>query len=309
MNNIECAINTHWRGKPSSGDDGLYYNGKKVNLGYGWLNVSDTYENIFRMIAIEGYAICPVLKGENGHRSESEFDYSWLALVDIDGGMTLDDLYEDKLYLEYGSGFYTTPSHTEANPKFRIIFQLEDPIESVGEMRSLYNALIRWYGGDGACKDAARLFFGSFNAVEFKCEKGVMPIRFAKKLIVEQDYFEQSQRPVLNNAIQFQAPSDKEKSTVLRLLSLCNIQDYHKWRNIGWAMKANGYGYDDFLWLSQTISRNVRKPFSKRLVDMIWNDGDAYALSYGHLINVIKADLGEEVVKKIPRSDILRGIS
>jgi hypothetical protein len=83
-------------------------------------------------------------------------------MVDIDTGMKLEDLLEHWFYQLYGAGFYTTASHTEANPRFRIIYVLDEPITDKQRMRQLYEGLLSIHGAaDTSCKDICRLFYGA----------------------------------------------------------------------------------------------------------------------------------------------------
>jgi hypothetical protein len=155
-------------GKPERriGADGkphLWMGDQQVNLGYGWRTVKLPYNELFMMLSEGGYALAPALKTD--HRDKGNFVSHALALVDIDDGMRVSDLPNNSFYQKYGSGYYTTPSHTQAQHKFRIIYRLEQPITDAEEMRALYEGLLALHGAaDISCKDPARLFFGTVKA-------------------------------------------------------------------------------------------------------------------------------------------------
>ncbi|MHA6847039.1 plasmid replication protein, CyRepA1 family [Ralstonia syzygii] len=107
----------------------------------------------------EGYPFCAQHNG--GRRKEPNFVRSGYLAVDIDGGMTLSEALDTPYVQQYASFLYTTPSHTPEKHRFRIGFQLEQAITDVQKMRAAYQGAIRRFGGDGSCKDACRLFFGS----------------------------------------------------------------------------------------------------------------------------------------------------
>lgn len=141
----------------------LWCGNKKINLGYGWVTVDLEFENIFDLLTIDGCAIAPALT--NDHRIEENFLSHELALVDIDGGMTLEELQEHPFYKLYGSGYYTTSSHTDTDPRFRIIYRLPEPITDPEHMRMIYEGLMALHGSaDVSCRDSARLFYGTVNA-------------------------------------------------------------------------------------------------------------------------------------------------
>ncbi len=168
MNNIKFSFHSDIIGKPirKIGHDNrphLYMGDKQVNLGYGWINVELPYDELFIMLTEGGYALAPYLKSE--HRDESNFISSEIALIDIDDGMKITDLANAEFYQKYGSGYYTTPSHTEENHRFRIIYRLSAPVTDPEDMRIIYEGLLAIHGAaDVSCKDPSRLFYGTVNA-------------------------------------------------------------------------------------------------------------------------------------------------
>lgn len=73
-------------------------------------------------------------------------------------------LLEEEFVKQYASFSYTTPRHKSEQPRIRLVFVLEKPIEG----KELYEwdvskllAAFAAYNPDNACKDAARMFYGN----------------------------------------------------------------------------------------------------------------------------------------------------
>ncbi len=136
-----------------------------------------TYENVnisihdFAGLVNQGFAFCAQHKGN--WRNTSNFTGSGFLAVDIDHGLTLEAAQEDDFFKQYASIIYTTPSHKPDAHRFRIVFELEEPITDTDRMRYALTGLILRFGGDRNCKDACRLFFGS---------SGSNPAVFGKRL-------------------------------------------------------------------------------------------------------------------------------
>ncbi|VBM56235.1 Signal recognition particle GTPase [Burkholderia pseudomallei] len=103
----------------------------------------------------------PFCAQHNGARKGENFICSDVLAVDIDSGLLLDDALQDEYVRQFASIVYPTPSHTREQHRFRIVFQLDRTINDPNDMRAAYQGIIRLFGGDGSCKDACRLFFGS----------------------------------------------------------------------------------------------------------------------------------------------------
>jgi hypothetical protein len=106
-----------------------------------------------------GYAFCAQHKG--GWRQQSNFTEAGFLAVDIDHGLTVQNALDDEFVQRYASILYTTPSHTEDFPRFRLVFELEVSITDAVKMRNALTGLIMRLGGDTACKDACHMFYGS----------------------------------------------------------------------------------------------------------------------------------------------------
>lgn len=139
--------------------------GRQINLGYHWITADLEFDEIFELISWGGYAIAPALKSD--HRCEANFLSHELALIDIDQGMTIDQLKTMDFYLKYGTGFYTTPSHTDKDQRFRIIYRLPCAMTTAEDMRVIYQGLLAIHNSaDTTCRDSARLFYGTEQAAQ-----------------------------------------------------------------------------------------------------------------------------------------------
>lgn len=90
--------------------------------------------------------------------------------------ITLEDALHNSFIKEYAAFIYTTFSHTESHPKFRVVFILDNPIYTYEEFESIINELIhnKFKGTvDKQCSDGTRLFFGG---------KELLPINYNNRL-------------------------------------------------------------------------------------------------------------------------------
>ena len=150
-------------------------NGKVINQGYGWMNIEvDNWEQAFELITTDGYATSCELKTD--HRDEANYISRQICMVDIDEGMTLQELLVDDFYNEYGAGFYTTARHTNDAHRFRIIFVLDNPEYDAFKMRKIIRGLLMHYkSGDTNCKDASRIYYGVANCAIKECRNKTLP--------------------------------------------------------------------------------------------------------------------------------------
>ncbi|MGN7100326.1 plasmid replication protein, CyRepA1 family [Ralstonia holmesii] len=146
------AVNRHFIDKLDNNDSE-----QKRILTHEFENLELTPDELVAFIN-DGYPFCAQHKGG---RKEPNFICSGYLAVDIDDGVTVSEALDNPYVRQYASFLYTTPSHTPEKHRFRLGFQLEHPITDAQKMRAAYIGAIRLFGGDGSCKDACRLFFGS----------------------------------------------------------------------------------------------------------------------------------------------------
>ena len=109
----------------------------------------------------QGYSFC---SQHDGWRSGKNYLESNILAVDIDNGLTIEQAISNPFVQTFCGILYTTPSHTDDDHRFRLVFESERLIVSAQEMRYALSGLIRKFGGDKKCQDACRLFFGSENS-------------------------------------------------------------------------------------------------------------------------------------------------
>lgn len=146
---LRLSLNRAISNKNESGDTRLYAD--------GWENAALTPRELAEAIDA-GTAYSCELKGR---RRAENFKASDVLSVDIDGGRRIDAILKDPLVQAHSTILYTTPSHTEEQHRFRLIFATPRSIEDPAEMRAAARSLALRLNGDLVATDPARLFFGS----------------------------------------------------------------------------------------------------------------------------------------------------
>jgi hypothetical protein len=216
-------------------------------LGSDWINIEAEWQEVFDIITIDGNATCAELKSDR--RTADQFVSRELIMVDIDDGMTFDDLFADAFYNEYGAGFYTTPSHADDNnPRFRIMFRTEEPIMHGATMAKLYRGLLSVYNkADKQCKDPTRLFYGTPNAKYKEITAKVLPMEMINKLVEWADELDDKQLPD-TPANTHEPLDDADKQHLLDTLREITIPDRETWMRIGFGLKHEGFTLNDFIY-------------------------------------------------------------
>ena len=120
-------------------------------------------------------AHCVNEKGEF-HRKAEYFKFSHFIAIDIDndgvdeagnkirrkeGYLSFNDALRDDLINSLACIVYETHSSTSDWNRFRIVFILKEAIDAPILYRKIVKSLIRKFGGDEACSDPSRVFFGA----------------------------------------------------------------------------------------------------------------------------------------------------
>lgn len=148
----------------------------------GW---QEKHGSIFDFLnfATQGYGVSGAVY-KKGYRNKAQFIEAQLILLDIDNTkvvvdpenpknkikvpdiqLTIDGALEHPLFKNHGSGIYTSPSHTDSHPRFRLVFVLPEIISDYPLYEEIVNQLIQAFGADSSCKDVSRGFYGN-NAVD-----------------------------------------------------------------------------------------------------------------------------------------------
>lgn len=245
------------RGKPEKvkGCGNKYYftsGDYVVNLGYDWVNIECDWDQAFELITVDGLATSAELVSE--HRTDDNFVSRQLCMVDIDNGMTIQELFEDEFYNEYGAGFYTTASHTDEHHRFRVMFVTEEPITDKETMKKIIRGLLIVYkAADKSCKDASRIYYGVQNCKLKEFRTNILPKAVTDVLIQiveEQDQEKNKQLSSLPKR-EFETPDEEFVNELLRRIQLIHPTfkgDYYTWRNVAWATcSAVGVGAAKYL--------------------------------------------------------------
>lgn len=226
---------------PGDTRETLWIGDKKINLGYGWITAELPFEDIYEMLSVHGFAFAPALTCD--HRERPNFVSHEIALVDIDGNMTLEELQEHPFYCAYGSGYYTTASHTEEHHKFRILYRLPCAITEADTMETIYSGLIALHQAkaDKACKDAVRLFYGSLNAARRELTGRMIDAEALHMILLAAD----SVRPVVKHVPlvdddrQFEPKSAEQVGELLdEMRKYYSVLPYEIRRDVTWAVMS-----------------------------------------------------------------------
>lgn len=98
---------------------------------------------------------------EGNYRRTEYFLASGILVVEIDGGLTIEECLQIQIVETFGSLLYTTPSHSPDHHRFRLIFGLPRTIIDPNELRYASRALAQRLGGDMRQTNPAALFLGS----------------------------------------------------------------------------------------------------------------------------------------------------
>ncbi len=136
----------------------------------------------------QGFAFCcsQLNENESGKRTRKNANFlccDFFAL-DIDEGLTI----EECLAMEQTKGalfIYTTPSHTEQNNRFRIVFPFPRMITDPRIYRGVAEHYINIYKADKQCSDPSRAFYGNINATIYNIQSGEI-LEFKEGVLYEE---------------------------------------------------------------------------------------------------------------------------
>lgn len=245
---MKLSIHPDIIGKPDrierEGKGPLYScNGKIINQGYGWQNIEvDSWRDAFELVTTDGYATSCELNSD--HREDANYISRQLCMVDIDDGMTIQELFNDDFYNEFGAGFYTTKRHTDEQHRFRILFVLEEPEYDCERMRKIIRGLLETYkSADTNCKDGSRIYYGIPNCPIKEYRDKILPKIITDALIEMVDSIDlaKEQERKKSYEFQYQEITQYDEPFIDHLLSLIRSKhstfkgQYDDWKTVAWA--------------------------------------------------------------------------
>lgn len=162
----------------------------------------------------------------NGDRKKSNVENCHLLMIDIDSGLTIEEAKTNDFIKQNAIALYTSCSHTEDHHKFRLIFNLPEPL-TVSDYEYLYTYLLDNYfrQADKACKDASRLFFGNTNAETFIFDENnllsvdlIEMVREAREILEDQEIARQ-EKDIKRESIDFSRFDDDTDKLIQEALS------------------------------------------------------------------------------------------
>ncbi|RYD84429.1 MAG: hypothetical protein EOP84_05510 [Verrucomicrobiaceae bacterium] len=135
-----------------------------------------------------GKAYGPVFRG--GRRKQENFVRCGVISLDFDGNVTGEEVSKHPLVQEALTILYMTPSSTKEVRRFRMIFALEKPIESMRDWVSATRSLALQLRSDLAAVDGARIFFGSSNGRAEVWDRGLTSVRVDELIAAGRNAFQ-----------------------------------------------------------------------------------------------------------------------
>jgi hypothetical protein len=102
----------------------------------------------------------------NGRRCTENFTCAQFIAVDLethDERSSIDYLRNMEFVQVYGGLIYTTPSHTDEDPRSRVMFFLDQPIDNADAYKAVIDFTYSMFpGSDSNCIKASGFFYGSY---------------------------------------------------------------------------------------------------------------------------------------------------
>ena len=158
--NIKLMIDEiSYKEKPTGAEIGKIQN----RLGQSSALKEVTIEQLCSCIE-KGYTYCPAVMA--GGMKNEDWRQQQLICIDVDNDtekiITPEDAVAsfEKVNIHV-LGYYHTFSSTNELPKFRLLFLLPTPLTEKNKVEFMVKVLIDFIGGDQACKNLSRIFFGT----------------------------------------------------------------------------------------------------------------------------------------------------
>jgi len=192
-----------------------------------------------------GYAITAQ---HSGYRKRDDFVCGQHIGLDFDTGDERSDvgrLCENSFIKEHASFLHTTASHTNRNPRSRVIFILERPIYNRESYSLLTEAFAEAFstngGADPSCKDPVRLFFGAEGCDVLRLDN-VLTVAVANEIVAPYKEIQKKRQATRYNGESFDVAGDAGWQINRELDKLVSAPDGHKWLTLTKVSRTIG-GY------------------------------------------------------------------
>ena len=135
---------------------------------HDWATFNKNFKNVeLGMMDIMNaiYLGHPYCAQMDGNRCSENFIKAQHIAVDLDAGdyeCSIDALSEHPLVLRYGAIVHETPSHSDIEPRSRVIFLLDSPITTATGYKVAVETITQAFpDADPSCVDSARFFYGA----------------------------------------------------------------------------------------------------------------------------------------------------
>ena len=202
MDNVKIAISQYILTQkiPAGHEIWRSFNASFVNVEYN--------SSLIASAVYEGRAI--TTQHANHWRDSKNYLCGQHLGLDFDHGETIDNLLHDPFISMYASFLYTTISHTDAEPRCRVIFLMDSPIMQVKNYTLAASALLwLFHTADRSCKDSVRFFYGAPKC-RVEMLNNVLPLDHMKHLI---DSYTETGKGEKHKAVQpgYHAPASQQE--------------------------------------------------------------------------------------------------
>lgn len=248
----------------------------------------------------EGYAYTPQHKR---YRHSDNFIVAQHIALDLDTKdqrSTFEYLMEDEFIRNNATFMHTTPSHTEAEPKCRVVFILDRPIYDKDKYAELTTALVEQYSvADGQCKDPGRFFWGAKGcdtkwignslSLETAGEVLVKPARLRWEQIEREEAQARKRKIIVVNAEVPEKTLEKHSNSLLQ--NVVNAPDGEKYTTLrdtaatfGGYIAGGYYKEDEVIqWLKNAIRQNGNNVESMKHADDTIIEAVTFGINRGAL--------------------------
>jgi hypothetical protein len=197
---LSWSTHPHIRNKPPEWEP---------RFGSGWERRTGTLQDLVNDIHA-GRAFIPAAMTSH-HRTAAAFEFTDLVAVDIDHGLSIEELQGHPL-AQHACFAYTTPSHSNEDGKhrFRVLFLLPERLTDGEVTKAIVTILTHALGGDRSCTDPTRLFYGNSTGETLLLQhEAVLP----DQIITDAENYLTAQRAACRDAT-----SDVDEASILRAI-------------------------------------------------------------------------------------------